>query len=114
MQTATIQKKKHFNLSDNIYRAACRNVPDNSIRRLKGFFYYDEKGQSGWGHTNKWPVTDQYGDVIGLFGISRDVTEQYETERQKKIASRVFNNVMEGIIVTDLSGRVIEVSAFFR
>ena len=50
---------------------------------------------------------------MGLFGISRDVTQQYEAEKQQKIANSVFNNVLEGIIVTDTKGLVVEVNDAF-
>lgn len=75
--------------------------------------YYNDEGELGWINTNKWPVIDQEGNVSGLFGISRDVTQQYETEKQRKIADSVFNNINEGIIVTDPKGIVIEVNNAF-
>ncbi|BBE50593.1 putative diguanylate cyclase YegE [Ferriphaselus amnicola] len=37
--------------------------------------YYDAAGNPGWVSTNKWPLFDAEGNVIGLFGISRDITE---------------------------------------
>ncbi|MFA6014930.1 MAG: PAS domain S-box protein [Gallionellaceae bacterium] len=38
--------------------------------------YYDEQGKQGWVSTNKWPVFGDDGEtVIGLFGISRDISE---------------------------------------
>ncbi|MGE4280170.1 MAG: PAS domain-containing protein, partial [Magnetospirillum sp.] len=43
--------------------------------------YYDENGKTGWVETNKWPIFDDGGtQVIGLFGISRDVTERINLE----------------------------------
>lgn len=43
--------------------------------------YLDEDGQPGWVSTNKWPVFDDDGrSVIGIFGISRVVTEQKQLE----------------------------------
>ncbi len=42
--------------------------------------YYDEKGILGWVSTNKWPLLDHEGKVIGLFGISRDITESKKAE----------------------------------
>lgn len=38
--------------------------------------YYDEQGNKGWVSTNKWPLFDGQGEVAGIFGISRDVSEQ--------------------------------------
>ncbi len=38
--------------------------------------YYDEGGRQGWVSTNKWPVFgDDKKTVVGIFGISRDITE---------------------------------------
>lgn len=38
--------------------------------------YYDEDGRQGWVSTNKWPVFgDDKKTVVGIFGISRDITE---------------------------------------
>lgn len=38
--------------------------------------YYDENGKQGWVSTNKWPVFDDDGKtVVGVFGISRNITE---------------------------------------
>ncbi|ADE11564.1 MASE3 domain-containing protein [Sideroxydans lithotrophicus] len=43
--------------------------------------YYDDKGRQGWVNTNKWPVfSDDKKSVIGIFGISRDVTELKQAE----------------------------------
>ena len=46
--------------------------------------YYDATGKQGWVSTNKWPLVDAAGKVVGLFGISRDVTEVMRTQAQLK------------------------------
>ncbi|MET0069748.1 MAG: PAS domain S-box protein [Candidatus Thiodiazotropha sp.] len=76
--------------------------------------YYKEDGDNGWVSTNKWPVFDDNGrDVIGLFGISRDITAQHEAEEKLKVAASVFENANEGILITDADGNVIEVNHAF-
>lgn len=42
--------------------------------------YFDEQGRRGWVNTNKWPLFDEQGQVNGIFGISRTVTEQHRRE----------------------------------
>ncbi len=43
--------------------------------------YYDAQGKQGWVNTNKWPVFgDDKKTVVGIFGISRDITELKEAE----------------------------------
>ncbi|MDD3324591.1 MAG: PAS domain S-box protein [Sulfurospirillaceae bacterium] len=54
--------------------------------------YYDEKGEKRWVLTNKWPLKDKNNDIVGIFGISRDITEQKNaqeqlTHQQSKMAS---------------------------
>ncbi len=38
--------------------------------------YYDRDGQTGYVQTNKWPLFDENRKVVGIFGISRDITER--------------------------------------
>lgn len=38
--------------------------------------FYDRSNNKGWFSTNKWPLFDRDGKVVGLFGISRDITAQ--------------------------------------
>ncbi len=42
--------------------------------------YHDRSGKQGWVSTNKWPLLDRDGKVVGLFGISRDITEQKQVQ----------------------------------
>ncbi len=44
--------------------------------------YYDETGQRRFVQTNKWPLFDKHGKVVGIFGISRDITEHKEVEAE--------------------------------
>ena len=44
--------------------------------------YFDAQGGRRWVNTNKWPVFDDKGAVVGIFGISRDVTELKAAEEK--------------------------------
>lgn len=44
--------------------------------------YYDAQGKKGWLSTNKWPVFDDENKVIGIFGMSRDITEHKKMEEE--------------------------------
>ena len=45
--------------------------------------FVDEFGAPGWVSTNKWPMFDEDGNtVIGIFGISRVVTDQKRLENE--------------------------------
>lgn len=59
--------------------------------------YYDAQGNLGWVHTNKWPIFDDNGVVVGLFGISRDITELKHKEQQ----------LQEAIAATERANQII-------
>ena len=45
--------------------------------------FCDVHGKRGWVHTNKWPIFNSDGsEVIGVFGISRDISERKKTDEQ--------------------------------
>jgi diguanylate cyclase (GGDEF)-like protein/PAS domain S-box-containing protein len=48
--------------------------------------YYREDGSPGWVNTNRWPMFDADGKtVIGIFGISRDMTESKRLEEELRV-----------------------------
>ncbi len=58
--------------------------------------YYDARGAKGWVSTNKWPVFDgSGGKVIGLFGISRDITERMNLEQQLREREALFHAIFD-------------------
>ncbi len=66
--------------------------------------YYDAEGNIGYVSTNKWPLFDQNRNVVGIFGISRDITERKTIEEQlerTKIALENANIELEKLSNTD-------------
>lgn len=68
-ETARIYQKEELPIFENAEPLLNRIDP-----------YYGEQGRKGWVSTNKWPVCDQEGKVVGIFGISRDVSEHHRQE----------------------------------
>jgi diguanylate cyclase (GGDEF)-like protein/PAS domain S-box-containing protein len=75
--------------------------------------YFDAAGNRGWVSTSKWPLFDDEGRVIGLFGISRDVTERIKSTEQLQLAASVFTHAREGIMITNAAGEIIDVNEAF-
>ena len=48
-----------------------------------------------WVSTTKWPLRDQHGEIIGTFGVSRDVTVQVET--QDALAYHALHDAVTGV-----------------
>jgi diguanylate cyclase (GGDEF)-like protein/PAS domain S-box-containing protein len=75
--------------------------------------YYDAKGNRGWVSTNKWPLFDESGQVVGLFGMSRDITAFKQNEAKLELAASVFSNSREGIMITETDGTIVDVNEAF-
>ncbi len=63
-------------------------------------------GQKVWLNTSKVPIRDEAGTVIGVLGISRDVTERREALEHIRFCSLLLSQVRNAVIVTDLEGFV--------
>ena len=68
-----------------------------------------------WCSTTKLPLRDLNGDIVGTFGISRDVSEQKHAEeelsRERDLLKTIIDNVPDLIYVKDRAGRFITANA---
>jgi len=67
-----------------------------------------------WTTTNKFPLYDEEGNIVGTFGSTRDITEQKSAqvalfESEKKYRN-IFENIQDVIYRTDKDGIVTEIS----
>jgi len=63
--------------------------------------------------STKGPLHDDEGNVIGLFGISRDITSRREAEEQLRKLSQAVEQSPESIVITNLEGNVEYVNESF-
>lgn len=67
--------------------------------------------------STKGPVHDENGDLRGLFGIARDITERQQAEDQlresKTYLEAILDSTADGILAVDNSGRVLEANRRF-
>ncbi len=52
-------------------------------------------------HALKVPYRDANGNVIGIIGVSRDVTDQKKAEDELRLRDRAIQAVSQGILITD-------------
>jgi diguanylate cyclase (GGDEF)-like protein/PAS domain S-box-containing protein len=60
----------------------------------------------------KGALRDGDGNIIGMFGISRDVTAQKQAEANLRIAATAFES-QEGMVITDADGNILRVNTAF-
>jgi len=61
----------------------------------------------------KFPVRDAQGEIYGVCGISTDITKQKRAEQRLRQSAAVFENISEGMFVTDMDGRILDVNRAF-
>lgn len=59
------------------------------------------------------PDRDENGNVIGLFVMAEDITERKKYEESSKLATLMYENASEGMMVTDADGRILSVNPAF-
>lgn len=73
--------------------------------------YYDQSGRTRYVQTHKWPLFNAEGETVGIFGISRDITESKQAEmdlRHEKQFSEDTLNALPGVFyMFDASGRFV-------
>lgn len=74
---------------------------------------YRKDGTLFWNSLLISPVHDAYGRITHFVGLQTDVTEAKEAEQRARLAARVFESTAEGIIVTDLKGKILDVNPAF-
>ena len=64
--------------------------------------------------TSKFALRDEQGQVLGVGGISRDITQDRANQQTLLLSESVFLHASEAFIVTDVEGRIVRVNAGFE
>ena len=76
---------------------------------------HKDTGERRWHLTSKIPLVDSQGNVTGLVGISRDVTEHKAEEEALTRAERkyheLFENAVQGIFQSTVDGKIVMANA---
>lgn len=54
-------------------------------------------GEGGWVDNRKYPVHDETGEIVGLFGVARDITEAKRMEEALAKSERRFRSIFEQV-----------------
>lgn len=80
--------------------------------------YFDAEGRRRWVNSNKWPVFAADGKtVVGIFGISRDISELVWAQEALRLSEQRFRTTFEyaavGIAQLNLEGKFVQVNEMF-
>jgi len=64
-------------------------------------------------HVRIAPIQDQNGNLLGFVQTIQDETEKRRSERKLKQAASIFENTIEGIIITDADANILSVNPAF-
>ncbi|MEA5509034.1 EAL domain-containing protein [Crocosphaera sp. UHCC 0190] len=71
-------------------------------------------GQEVWYDTNKIPIKDSQGNIVGILGTIENITERKLTERalfeEKKLAQITLQSIGEAVITTNEKGMIRELN----
>ncbi len=74
----------------------------------------DEAGAPKWLRTTKLPMRDDHGEIIGLIGVARDITERKRAELAWKAERALFRSMIDQVpdylFVKDTASRFIVVN----
>ncbi|WP_372870521.1 EAL domain-containing protein [Shewanella sp.] len=67
-----------------------------------------------WLETVKAPMYDVHGQLIGIIGNTRDIARYKEAQEQLMLTSKVFENAIEGVLITDPNGVITDINGAFE
>ncbi|MEI6859445.1 MAG: EAL domain-containing protein [Shewanella sp.] len=73
----------------------------------------DEGIEQYWLETSKVPLVAEDGELLGVIGVSRNISQHKALQESLELTGRIFENSVEGIIITDKKGKIIEVYGAF-
>jgi len=75
-------------------------------------------GRTSWVLTTKIPLRNEKGEITGIVGISRDITEiklkEEALERERQFLNDVFESIQDGLCVLDRNFTILRVNSFIE
>jgi PAS domain S-box-containing protein len=93
------------------FRDCDRRVMDNDVPEYHIVEQMQEAdGKLAWVDTNKVPLRDAQGNVIGILGTYEDITERKRAEEELRMYKYIIENAPEAISLIGMDGSIIEVN----
>jgi rsbT co-antagonist protein RsbR len=71
-------------------------------------------GKQSWADTNKIPLRDAEGDVIGILGTYEDITERKRMEEDLHLFKALADNALDGVAMASMDSRLTYANPAFQ
>ncbi len=89
-------------IADSSYKDD-RFVVDSGTPYLnKEDYFIDNLGKEHWMLNSKVPIHDANGEIIGLVGIGREITERKKEETRLKLLESVITHATDAVVITKM------------
>lgn len=88
-------------------------VMESGQPRLNIVEKWETKDGLRWLNTSKIPFRDEDGGIIGIIGISFDITERIDAENQVKVFQKAVEQSPSAIVITEPDGAISYVNQAF-
>ncbi|WP_216613747.1 sensor domain-containing protein [Vibrio mediterranei] len=99
--------------SEHYQKADDRVIDSGAQETVEECASRDAYGHDVWLETIKSPIQQPDGELIGVIGMTRNVTRRKQVEVRLSITSEIFNNFQEGMMITDQNGKILDVNSAF-
>ena len=104
-------------VADSFREYDAKAIAAGAPRINEEWITFADTGHRGLFETTKAPVRDASGDIIGVLGIARDITERKRAEAQLANQALRFKTVLDaardGVHILDDAGNIVEASDAF-
>jgi diguanylate cyclase (GGDEF)-like protein/PAS domain S-box-containing protein len=95
------------------FRSLDRQIMETGQTRSQEEWVTYPDGRKALLSTVKTPFYGPDGEVLGLVGISRDITDRVEAENSLRQAATVFESTREGVMITNADKHILMVNRAF-